>query len=272
MAHMTARSGDYRYVHREKYLAMPFSVSMAGFDFCAPDYKVIREKSPLSVVGLTLNGFGLITQNDKTVKAEKGSLFIVSAKDSHEYCTGKNWDFCWVNIEGEFFREMLIKYELKDELIFSDFENGEEFKNLIENITKENTDLDVWQIAIQSFLYKTILNLYRKKHFNSINTLPYIIKAELEKHLNSCRTQEEICRGIGITVRHAQRVFKNEFSISIHQFTANEKIKHAKALLINTGSSIKQIALALGFENEKYFSVFFRKREGMSPRDFRKFH
>lgn len=88
MAHMSARTGSYRYVNSERFQTMPFRVDMAGFDRCAPDYYLSRVNSPISVVGYTLRGTGSVSQNGKTLPAEKGSLFLVNQGDSSCYYPG----------------------------------------------------------------------------------------------------------------------------------------------------------------------------------------
>ena len=47
-------------------------------------------------------------------------------------------------------------------------------------------------------------------------------------------------------------------------------IQEAKRLFIHTNERSKTIAYELGFENEAYFSRFFKKATGFSPREFTK--
>ncbi|MDB5849365.1 MAG: transcriptional regulator, AraC family [Rhodoferax sp.] len=51
----------------------------------------------------------------------------------------------------------------------------------------------------------------------------------------------------------------------IHSRLANE----AQRDLVYTANSIRQLADRLGFEDEAYFSRFFRKQTGLTPRQFR---
>jgi len=248
---------------------MPFSVDMAGIDCCAPDYYLKRVVSPISVVGFTVKGSGIIIENGKEKVAEKGSLFLVNISDSHEYYPRAEWEFYWVNINGMYWREILAQYGLAEEIVFENFELGEEFIDWICCITSDAMDLNSWQIGMQGFLYKMVLSLYKAQKWKQEETLALKIKTEFEKHTGDSCTQNEICKRIGITARHAQRIFKQEYGVSIHQFLSEIKMRQAKTLLVNTNNSIKQIAAEAGFENEKYFSTFFRKKEGVSPTRYR---
>lgn len=270
MAHMEARSGAYSYINQEAYMKMPFSVDMAGFDKCEKNYCVERKDSSISVVGYTLNGKGIIMQNGKTAEIKKGSLFLALSSSPHKYYSVSDWEFCWVNILGEEWCNILCKYNLDAQLVFDDFALGEEFKEIINEANLRENDLDKCQIAIQNFLYKAVLYLYKKENFQSENILASKIRKEFLNNISTNKSQEELSREIGVSIRHAQRIFKEEYGISIHKFITEEKAKRAKNLLINTGSSIKQISEFLGFENEKYFSVFFRKNCGETPLNYRK--
>lgn len=270
MSHMQERTGEYNYVNTEITSKMPFSIDMAGLDKCTQRYFLKRNNSPISVIGFTVSGCGIIKQNGKEVKAEKGSLFIVNIGDDHEYRSLKNWQFYWVNICGNFFKELLVNYKLQNDVLFEKFELGGEFMELIKKSNDKGTDFGLWQTDMQAFLFKAVLSLYRAKTSQAKETMGSRIKKEIEKHVAEGLSEKEICRLLGISLRQAQRIFKEEFSLTIHKFITETKMRRARALLMNTKSSIKQIALETGFENEKYFSTFFKREEGVSPALYRK--
>ena len=57
--------------------------------------------------------------------------------------------------------------------------------------------------------------------------------------------------------------------ITPYHYLLERKAGVAKQLLKNTAMSITEIAHRLGFSNCHYFSAFFSKRAGMSPREYR---
>ena len=48
------------------------------------------------------------------------------------------------------------------------------------------------------------------------------------------------------------------------------KMNRAKEMLLRQGESIKNIAASLGFDDQYYFSRLFRKKEGVSPKGYRR--
>ncbi|MDB3997900.1 helix-turn-helix transcriptional regulator [Flavobacteriaceae bacterium] len=49
-------------------------------------------------------------------------------------------------------------------------------------------------------------------------------------------------------------------------------IDEAKNLLLQPNKSVKEVAYELGFEYPAYFSRLFKKKEGITPTDFRVKH
>jgi len=73
-----------------------------------------------------------------------------------------------------------------------------------------------------------------------------------------------------ITRKKFTLLFKQEMGTTPHQFWLNEKIGEAQSLLIKSELSIKEIANALGFRDEFYFSRLFKRKEGVSPTQYRR--
>lgn len=264
------RSGKYRYVGDERYAGMPFYIDMVGVDKCSPRYRIQRESSPLSVVGFVLQGAGRIEQGRQACMAREGSLFIVQSGESHVYYPVGEWEFCWANIKGDFWRQTLQRYGLGERIVFLDCPLGQEFYRLIEEAAGDGMSISDVQLSVQSFLMKLALQLYMEENLREENTLAARVKAEFARCSHTEQTQEEVCRRIGISVRHAQRLFRQVYGVSLHDFVAERKRAQARALLLHTDRSIRQIAGNVGFENEKYFSTFFRQGEGMSPTQYRR--
>ena len=64
--------------------------------------------------------------------------------------------------------------------------------------------------------------------------------------------------------------FKATFRVSPKQYILNRRLAEAQRLLIESRMSVGEIARAVGFENENYFSEFFSARIGISALKFRR--
>lgn len=74
---------------------------------------------------------------------------------------------------------------------------------------------------------------------------------------------------LGITVGQLSRLCREILGMSSLDVINARLVHEAQRELVYTTSSTKQLAAQLGFSDEAYFSRFFRKHTGLSPRDFR---
>lgn len=79
----------------------------------------------------------------------------------------------------------------------------------------------------------------------------------------------EIAAQSGLSYVQFLRRFKAVTGVSPSEYVATVRLQKAKNLLTDTELLIKEIAFACGFENEYYFSNFFKKHTGTSPSAFR---
>jgi AraC-like DNA-binding protein len=79
----------------------------------------------------------------------------------------------------------------------------------------------------------------------------------------------ELADAAGASRSGLQRMFKQFQQESIHEFLQRTRLDQARQLLCDERLAIKEVSARLSFSSEFYFSRFFRKRTGMSPRQFR---
>jgi AraC-like DNA-binding protein len=66
-----------------------------------------------------------------------------------------------------------------------------------------------------------------------------------------------------------KRFFAN-FGVTPYDYQIQQKMFSARNMLANMNLSVKEIANALGYDDQHYFSYMFKKRCGMSPTQYRK--
>jgi AraC-like DNA-binding protein len=68
---------------------------------------------------------------------------------------------------------------------------------------------------------------------------------------------------------HFHRMFKSAFQQTPMQFLQERRLAAARRLLVATDQPVTLICFAVGFESLGSFSWLFRRRFGVSPRQFR---
>ena len=79
-----------------------------------------------------------------------------------------------------------------------------------------------------------------------------------------------VCDVAFISASSLQRAFEEHFGISPKQYLNKLRMNRALELLMEQERSVKEIAFACGFLDEKYFSRAFKKKYGYPPSHFYK--
>ena len=64
-------------------------------------------------------------------------------------------------------------------------------------------------------------------------------------------------------------IFSNEMDMTFVEYVTKKRMELAKKLLKTTNLHTGEIAGEVGYKDQHYFSVVFKKTQGMSPRDYR---
>ena len=101
------------------------------------------------------------------------------------------------------------------------------------------------------------------------DTLTEAVCAYLEDNVYGKVTLKELTESFHFGKSYLYARFKQSKGCSIMSYYLDLKLAEAKRLLREDSLPIHEIAERLGFESPEYFSRYFRKRVGHSPRDFR---
>lgn len=82
----------------------------------------------------------------------------------------------------------------------------------------------------------------------------------------------DIADELSVSQRYLSDTLKKETGISSTEHLQLQLINQAKNILLKPNKTISEVAYELGFEYPPYFSRLFRKKEGISPSEYREKH
>lgn len=98
-----------------------------------------------------------------------------------------------------------------------------------------------------------------------IARLNVLIGAHYREHL----PVEFYARELGVSVTHLNRITKAQTGRTMNELLSDKIISQAKRDLVFTISTAQEIAYTLGFADPAYFTRFFSREAGETPRQFR---
>ncbi|NMO97231.1 response regulator [Paenibacillus lemnae] len=96
------------------------------------------------------------------------------------------------------------------------------------------------------------------------------ITSYIDHHYASDVSLYDLSAQFHVSREYVSRKFKQTHGINIPEYINRIRTAKAKVLLRSPDMKISKIAETVGFKNEKYFSLVFKKHEGLSPNDYRK--
>ncbi len=107
---------------------------------------------------------------------------------------------------------------------------------------------------------------------NSIPTLILKVIDHINEHYGQKQTLDELAKYFFVARSTLMYNFKKYTNCSLIDFLLNVRLTKAKELLLNTKKSVGEISEICGFCSANYFGLIFKKKENLSPANYRKHH
>jgi transcriptional regulator GlxA family with amidase domain len=89
--------------------------------------------------------------------------------------------------------------------------------------------------------------------------------ASMERHVEEPLGRESLAQIAGVSVRQLERLFSSALGTSVGAAYRRIRLEQAATLLVKTGMSVTEVAIACGFQSVSHFSRAFRAHYGSAP-------
>ena len=198
-----------------------------------------------------------------------------------------------INFHEDFVKGTELAHEIKKYGFFSYSANEalhlspkeeRQIESIVENIFIEyqnNQDAFSKDIIISQLntLFKYANRFYERQFINRkelSNSLLEQFNKQLSEYFDSGQLEtkgipsiEQIADQLSVSQRYLSDTLKKETGKTTTEHLQFFLIDEAKNILLNPNKSISEVAYELGFEYPPYFSRLFKKKEGLSPTQYR---
>lgn len=179
---------------------------------------------------------------------------------------------------ASFFRFSIANYQNNPVIKLSDeaFEKLKyEFIAIFEELKFENSLIHV--LYARASVIAAIVSSQAEASFTE-----FVIHQSIDKLANFKLLIDEFYRSeksvsfyaekLNISANYLNILCKKNLKVSAMNLIHHKVLVEAKRLLQSNIMTIKEVAYHLGFKNNSYFSIFFKKQTGIAPSDFRSSH
>ena len=134
------------------------------------------------------------------------------------------------------------------------------------------------EILMQSHILKLVYMLNsitagdRKRHSPKSNNREIIEKTVeyINNNLSSDLSLKRLASEAKFSPVYFHKLFKASIGMPLHSYIEDRRIKKAEKLLISTDMTLSEIAYECGFSSQSYFNYIFKRKKGLTPRDYTK--
>ena len=74
---------------------------------------------------------------------------------------------------------------------------------------------------------------------------------------------------VALSPTHFSTIFSQEMSVTFIEYLTKVRMEKVKEMLASTDEKIVNIAFSVGYSEPNYLSYLFKKREGITPKEYR---
>ncbi|SER76218.1 AraC family transcriptional regulator [Salipaludibacillus aurantiacus] len=228
----------------------------------------------------TVSGEGNFRTGSEIFTLNEGEGIFLPANIPHQYePAGKQWATVYLTFGGGAAESILLGLKLNQAVVLKDTQDNKLQKtlmDLMENVRKQPRALP---LEVSSYIYNFLILLRKYGAFNfqpSLTSKMARIEPLIDwmSHYYSQNIGlQEMEQKAGISSQYLSKLFKETMGTSPYSYLVQVRIRKAKEFLIKEPElPLKEISRMTGFEDVSHFIATFRKKEGLTPGNYRKLH
>ena len=208
----------------------------------------------------------------------EGNMFLLFPGEWHNYMPDKQtgWDEYWIGFTGvNIDNRVKNNFFNKEKPIFNVGLNNEIvelYQQAIRIAIEQKSGFQQMLAGIVNHLLGLAYSLDKNYLFEGSETINLINKAKiiiLENYKDI--KPQAIAERLNMSYSNFRKIFREYTGFAPLQYIQELKIQKSKEFLTNTTISVKEIAYLIGFENQEYFFSAFKKKNKITPNEYRKY-
>lgn len=270
-----ARNDTYTTL-QDMLLTMQVQIEEAHLAQCRSDWRDIDYCPSYNKLYYILDGEGWIKIGDLELYPNPGQLILMPAHvvQSYSVLEGKPFLKYWCHFRavaggGDVFQWLDVPYcydglsRPEVERLFGELVNAHRSSTLAARLKEKSVLLHLLSDMMEGLPLQV-----QKGQSHEMERLT-LIQQFVDRHLHKDLTLEEMADVAHLHPNYFSKYFKRHFGMPPLKYVSRKKMDRAKLLLKTTNQSVKEIAIATGFEDANYFSKTFRREVGYSPTEYR---
>ena len=235
-------------------------------------HKYNKHKLDNYILTLINEGSAEFDINGKQTVFSENYFYVMYSKSEMSYVTNEDmpWSISWLVIEGTQIESILNMIGITRETPFLYIRNPRKIKSILDEIFEKTNRIDMTsKMECISLLYSLFAALAEEKLV--VNSNPHVDRALKYIHEHYCEdiSIQQLAAYLGLNNNYFSKLFKKNMGMSPSAYINGLKLERAKCLIKHTDMQINDLCEAIGYADQFYFSRIFKKKEKISPLNYR---
>lgn len=204
----------------------------------------------------------------KSVPFADKSFIIIPPDIVHNEINRKKSSVVAIGFDAEGEEKKLI-----EGLMLKSFDDTFNIQSAVDEILKEFFEAPTHSgLMIETLITQILIRISRLTLKSNEQVDFNFIRQYLDEYYMTDVDVDALSGQIGYSKSHFRTLFRKKFNVSFKQYILNKRLEYAESALKNSFLPLNKIATNSGFEDYYQFSVFFKKKTGLSPKVYRSKH
>lgn len=241
-----------------------------GYRHCSPGFSPGYVSKEHYVLHYIYEGECIFETSSRSYRVLPGQMFIIAPGNVYNYTSSPEnpCTYRWLDISGYNFEKFVAEtgFTLERPVVsdFADHRIGNLLREMTDKGKMSGKEINGYSWFLADLLFKTdkARQGVREKYIEP--AIEYIISNSEKK-----TTVSDVADYLKIDRSYLSRVFNEYMGISIKKYIYNYHMDIAKSFLTYSDLSIRDIAIAVGYDDPLDFTKAFHRTYGMSPSKWR---
>lgn len=158
---------------------------------------------------------------------------------------------------------------------------GSSIKVLLHQLFNQKVNSSLKSMYIKGKIYELLSLYFNVSEDNNEEQCPFMANEDTVSKIKQVKdividqmasppSLEELSKMVGLNIKKIKMGFKELYGMPVFTFLSHYKMEHAKKLLLEEGNNVNEVALQIGYSTSSHFIVAFKKKFGITPKQFTK--
>lgn len=244
-----------------------------GAQRCAPAHAFGPKARNHYLLHYIKRGKGVFKNQNGTYSLSAGQCFVIRPGEMTYYQAdaAEPWYYIWIGFTTETISGHIRNNDVLDiPFLESLFDAIEENYTYLSGINGENGVREAWlRGRITEIMTRIDLHYCRPAETKAKSEMR-IVKNYIDTRLSSQLHIQEIADCFHLDRAYLSRKFKDAFGVSPQNYIVNARLSEAAKLMCEHGLSPTEASMSVGYSDIYLFSKMFKRKYGISPREYKK--